>query len=271
MPEPATRALEGKAALVTGGGSGIGLGTAKVLAADGCDVTIAARTEERLKEAVDEIRAAAAHPDVRVQYAVCDVTNEDDVRAAVALAAEPNDALDILFACAGGALHLGPIVGADVAAWRSTIDLNIVGTMLCIKHAAPVMAAGGGGAIVAMSSIAGHSTHRLMSAYCTGKAGIEMLVKVAADELGAQGIRVNAVQPGLVATDLVAAITVGGVLLDDYLEQMPVARVGQVDDIAAAVRFLVGPESSWITGEMLAVDGGHHIRRGPNYNLLFEG
>ena len=97
------------------------------------------------------------------------------------------------------------------------------------------MVANGGGSIIAMSSIAGHSTHRFMSAYCVGKAGIEMLVKVAADELGEHGIRVNAVQPGLVDTELVGFITAGGKLLADYLDQMPVARVGTVDDIAAVV------------------------------------
>jgi len=257
------------AALVTGGGSGIGLASAKRLAADGASVTVAGRTEERLQQAVDEIRSAAA-PGATVQYAVCDVTVESDVAAAVATAAEPAGGLSVLFACAGGALHLGPIVDADADAWRATLELNVFGTFLCIKHAAPVIAASGGGSIIGMSSIAGHRTHRLMSAYCTGKAGIEMLVRVAADELGGQGIRVNAVQPGLVATELVAAITVGGKLLDDYLEQMPVARVGTPDDIAALVRFLAGPESTWITGETIAVDGGHHIRRGPNYHLLFE-
>ena len=110
-----------------------------------------------------------------------------------------------------------------------------------------------------------------MSAYCVGKAGIEMLVKVAADELGEQNIRVNAVQPGLVDTELVGFITAGGKLYDDYLEQMPVPRVGTVDDIAAAVLYLASPESSWVTGQTLGIDGGHHLRRGPNYHLLFEG
>ena len=132
------------------------------------------------------------------------------------------------------------------------------------------MVANGGGSIVAMSSIAGHSTHRLMSAYCVGKAGIEMLVKVAADELGEHGIRVNAVQPGLVDTELVGFITAGGKLLADYLDQMPVARVGTVDDIAAVVAFLAGPESTWVTGQMIGIDGGHQLRRGPRYDLLFE-
>jgi NAD(P)-dependent dehydrogenase (short-subunit alcohol dehydrogenase family) len=261
--------LDGMAALVTGGGSGIGLGSAKRLAADGAHVTIAGRTESRLESAVDEIAAVAA-PGATAQHVVCDVTVEDDVQRAVATAAKPTGGLDVLFACAGGSLHLGPIVDADATAWRATLELNVVGTFLCIKHAAPVMAASGGGSIIGMSSIAGHRTHRLMSAYCTGKAGIEMLVKVAADELGAQNIRVNAVQPGLVDTELVGFITAGGRLHDDYLEQMPISRVGTVDDIAAAVRYLAGPESSWVTGQTLGVDGGHQLRRGPNYHLLFE-
>ena len=262
--------IEGFATVVTGGGSGIGLGTAKRFAAEGAHVTIAGRTESRLVSAVDEIRATA-RDDVHVQYAVCDVTVEDDVRRAVARACEPTGGLDVLFACAGGSIHLGPLVDADTDAWKATIDLNIVGTFLCMKHAAPVMAASGGGSIIGMSSIAGVATHRYMSAYCVGKAGIEMLVKVAADELGAQHIRVNAVQPGLVDTELVGSITAGGKLYEDYLEQMPIARVGTVDDIAAAVLYLASPESSWVTGQTLGIDGGHQLRRGPNYHLLFEG
>jgi NAD(P)-dependent dehydrogenase (short-subunit alcohol dehydrogenase family) len=261
--------LEGLAALVTGGGSGIGLGAAKRLAADGAHVTICGRTEDRLRAATDAITGVAASG-VQVRYAVADVTQEADVVRAVAVAAEPTGGLDVLFACAGGSLHLGPIVLSDVDAFRATIDLNVTGTFLAIKHAAPVMARSGGGSIVGMSSIAGVATHKYMSAYCVGKAGIEMLVKVAADELGPSGIRVNAVQPGLVDTELVGSITAGGELLDDYLQQMPIARVGTVDDIAGAVRYLAGPESSWVTGQMIGVDGGHQLRRGPNYGLFVE-
>jgi NAD(P)-dependent dehydrogenase (short-subunit alcohol dehydrogenase family) len=261
--------IEGRAALVTGGGSGIGLGTAKRLAADGAHVTICGRTEDRLRAATAELRQVAA-PGVTVGYVVADVTKEDEVARAVQEACETTGSLDIVFACAGGSLHLGPIVLSDVEAFRATLDLNITGTFLAIKHAAPVMARGGGGSIIGMSSIAGVATHKYMSAYCVGKAGIEMLVKVAADELGPSNIRVNAVQPGLVDTELVGFITAGGALFDDYLQQMPISRVGTVDDIAAAVRYLAGPESSWITGQMIGVDGGHQLRRGPNYGLFVE-
>src|SRR5262245_18753762 len=126
-----------RAALVTGGGSGIGLGAAKRLAADTHHVTIAGRTEARLSAAVPELAAAA--PGVVVQYAVCDITIEDDVRGAVARSTEPTGGLDVLFACAGGSLHLGPIVDADLEPCRATLDLNVVGMFLSMKHAAPAM------------------------------------------------------------------------------------------------------------------------------------
>jgi NAD(P)-dependent dehydrogenase (short-subunit alcohol dehydrogenase family) len=262
--------MEGMAALVTGGGSGIGLGCARRFAADGAHVTIAGRTEARLADAVTEIEQAAA-PGASVRYSVCDVTVEDDVARAVAAATEATGRLDVLFACAGGSMHFGPIVESDAQAWRATVDLNLVGTFLCIKHAAPVMQRAGGGSIVGMSSIAGHSTHRLMSAYCASKAGIEMLVKCAADELGEHNIRVNAVQPGIVDTDLMTYITAGGPILESYYSNMPVSRIGTVDDIAAAVRYLAGPESTWVTGQMLGIDGGHQLRAGPDYGSVLGG
>jgi NAD(P)-dependent dehydrogenase (short-subunit alcohol dehydrogenase family) len=259
--------LKGLAALVTGGGSGIGLGCAQRFAAEGAHVTIAGRTESKLADAAKEIAAAAA-PGATVQYVVCDVTVEADVEQAVARAAEPAGGLDVLFACAGGSLHFGPIVGSDAGAWRATVDLNLAGTFLSIKHAGLAMIERGGGSIIGMSSIAGHSTHKHMSAYCSSKAGIEMLVKCAADELGEHNIRVNAVQPGIIGTDLMAPIAAGGPVLDSYYENMPIARVGAVEDVAAVVSFLAGPESNWITGQMIGIDGGHQLRAGPDFTRM---
>ncbi len=268
MPDPMA-GLDGLTALVTGGGSGIGLGTARRFASEGAHVTIAGRTEKRLEEAAQEIRRSAA-PGVRVQHVVADVTVESDVERAVDTAG-PNGSLDVLFACAGGSLHGGPITASDANAWRATVDLNLVGTFLCIKHGAPAMMRAGGGSIIAMSSIAGHTTHRFMSAYCASKAAIEMLVKCAADELGEHNIRVNAVQPGIVDTELMSFITAGGPVLDSYHANMPVSRVGTVEDVAAVVVFLAGPESTWITGQMIGIDGGHQLRRGPDYGTLMGG
>jgi NAD(P)-dependent dehydrogenase (short-subunit alcohol dehydrogenase family) len=257
--------IEGEATLVTAGGSGIGLGTAIRFAADGAHVTICGRTEEKLERASEQIRAAAA-TGATIQYVVADVTVEDQVRAAMARAAEPTGGLDIVFCCAGGAMHMGPIAEADADGVRATVDLNLIGTFLCIKHAVPFMA--DGGSIVAMSSGAGHFPHRYLWADGMAKAGIEMLVRYAAEELASSGIRVNAVQPGIIDDELMEFIIAGGPLLDDYMAQTPISRPGTVTDVADAVRFLAGPEAAWITGECLAVDGGHHLRRGANYGLL---
>jgi len=262
-------ALSGLAALVTGGGSGIGLGTAQRLAADGAHVTICGRTESRLLDALPRV-AERSRFGARATHVVGDVTVEHDVEAAVAAARQHTGRLDILFACAGGSFHMGSITEADAEAVRATVDLNLIGSFLCVKHAALTMKDSGGGAMVLMSSGAGHFPHRFLWAYGMAKAGIEALGRSAAEELGEHGIRVNTVQPGIVDDELMAPITAGGALLDDYHAQMPVSRLGRVEDVAEAVRFLVGPESSWITGECLAIDGGHHLRRGADYSLLFS-
>ena len=214
--------LEGFAALVTGGGSGIGLGCARRLVVDGASVTIVGRTEDRLAAAVEELAEHVA-TGATVQYAVADVTDEDAIAAAVARACTPTGGLDAAIACAGGSETLGPITQMDTDAWRRTIDLNITGTMLTIKYAARPMAAAGSGSIVGISSIASTRTHRWFGAYGPGKAGIDHICKVAADELGASGVRVNSIQPGLVDTDLVSFVTAGGPVLDSYFANMPIA------------------------------------------------
>jgi NAD(P)-dependent dehydrogenase (short-subunit alcohol dehydrogenase family) len=273
--------ITGLSALVTGGGSGIGLGAATRLVRDGAHVTICGRTEERLRAAVQHLEAVARNGTSggSARYVVADVTVEEQVAEAIAVASAERGRLDILFANAGGSLHMGPIAGAELEQVRATVDLNLIGTFLCIKHAAPLMAAGvgrglagaaaPGGSIIGMSSGAGHFPHRYLWAYGSAKAGIDMMCKYAAEELGSVGIRVNSIQPGIVDDELMAPIAAGGPLLDDYLAEMPISRLGTVEDIATAVRFLAGPESSWVTGESLAVDGGHHLRRGANYGLLF--
>jgi NAD(P)-dependent dehydrogenase (short-subunit alcohol dehydrogenase family) len=144
------------------------------------------------------------------------------------------------------------------------MQTNLNGTFYTVKHAGRAMAKSGGGAICAISSIAGVRTHRFMAPYCVSKAGIDMLVKNSADELGNVNIRVNSVCPGLVDTELAAGLINTEEVLNDYLDCMPIRRHGVVDDISTSVRFLCGPESSWITGVVLSVDGGHHLRRGPN-------
>jgi NAD(P)-dependent dehydrogenase (short-subunit alcohol dehydrogenase family) len=261
--------LEGASALVTGGGSGIGLEAARALVAEGAHVTICGRTLSRLEagaRALEEVARTAG----AVSFVTCDVVEEEQVAAAVAAATEVTGRLDVVVAAAGGSEVMGPVVLTGIDDWRRTVDLNVTGTFLPIKHAAPVMARAGAGSIIGVSSIAAPLSHRYLGAYCVGKAGIEALVRVAADELGPSGVRVNAVRPGLVDTELVAGITAGGPVLDDYLEQMPLRRVGRPADIASAIRYLAGPESSWVTGQVLTVDGGQTLRRGPDYTPFAE-
>jgi NAD(P)-dependent dehydrogenase (short-subunit alcohol dehydrogenase family) len=271
MPGPEHSAgITGWSVLVTGGGSGIGLATAERLAGDGAHVTICGRTGQKLVDATARIEQAAGSGGGTARYVVADVTVEEQVAAAVAAAAEATGRIDGLFACAGGSLHLGSVLTADIAAVRATVDLNLMGSVICVKQASAAMAAQGGpGSIVLMSSGAGRFPHPHLWAYGVSKAAVCFLAETAAEELGPLGIRVNAVAPGIIDDELMAFITAGGPLLQDYLAQMPLGRVGTLEDVAAAVRFLLGPESSFVTGETLGVDGGHHLRRGADYSLLF--
>jgi NAD(P)-dependent dehydrogenase (short-subunit alcohol dehydrogenase family) len=258
--------IDGFGALVTGGGSGIGLAAAKRLAADGAHVTICGRTQSRLEEAAAEICDAA--PGTKVQHVVADVTREDDVRRAVSAACAATGRLDVLFACAGGSLHMGPLVAADLEQVRATVDLNLIGTFLSLKYGGRAMARQGGGSFIGMSSQAGLDTFRSLGVYGAAKAGLDHLCRVAADELGQSGVRVNTVRAGVIATDLMVPITSGGSLLDDYVENIPLGRVGEPEEVAELVRFLAGPESAWITGQCIAIDGGQSLRRGADFGII---
>ena len=256
-----TLPLSGQAALVTGGGSGIGLACAEALLRDGASVTVAGRGEERLQAAVATLQAAAPEG-ASVGYAICDVAQEDQVVAAVEQAASLGP-LQLCVAAAGTGT-LGPVVAMSAEQWDQVLGVNLTGAFFTLKHVAPRMVAAGGGAFVGISSIAAPLTHRYMSAYCVSKIGLEALIKTAADELGMSNVRCNAVRPGLVPTELSSALEGDPQVHDDYIAQMPLARTGTPEDVARAVRFLCGPESGWITGQALGVDGGHTLRRGPD-------
>lgn len=258
--------LSGQSALVTGGGSGIGLGCARHLARDGAAVVLAGRSRERLEAGravlLDE------SPDAAVHLAVCDVTDEAAVADACAVAAGAGR-FTMCVANAGYG-SASPFHLTSLDEWNGVIGTNLTGAFLTMKHAVPLLVAAGGGSIVAVSSIAAPLTHRFMTAYCVSKAGLEMLVRQVADELGGSGVRANAVRPGLVPTDATVALTTTDAIRDDYLAQMPLGRTGTDDDVAALVRFLLGPESSWLTGQCIGIDGGHSVRRGPDISPVMD-
>ena len=258
------RPLDGHSALVTGGGSGIGLACAAHLAHDGATVVLAGRTPDKLAAGAKQLRSEGAD----VHTVVCDVTDEAQVAAACEQAAAFGKFTMVV--ANAGAGSAAPLHLTTLEDWNAVMGTNLTGAFITIKHAAPHLARAGGGAIVAISSIAAPRTHRYMTPYCVSKAGLEMLIQQAADELGSVGIRANAVRPSLVPTDISAGLVGSPDIVADYLDQMPLARLGTVDDIALAVRFLLGPESSWITGQCISADGGHHLRRGPNLTPLME-
>ena len=261
------RSLAGRVALITGGGSGLGLGCARELVAAGATVVLAARNTDRLVSAADELRKVSAQG-ADVLTVACDVTNEDSVSAACARAAEAGT-FSLVVANAGFGSG-GPIHLTQLDDWNGVIGTNLTGAFLTIKHAVPYLSANGGGSIVAVSSIAGPVTHRFMTPYDVSKAGLEMLIRQTADELGCRNIRANAVRPGLVPTDATEAMVNYPPVVDDYISQMPLGRVGTTEDVGRLVRFLLSDESSWITGTCISVDGGHHLRRGPNIEPFME-
>jgi NAD(P)-dependent dehydrogenase (short-subunit alcohol dehydrogenase family) len=267
MNDTHERPLSGQSALVTGGGSGIGLGIARHLVRDGAAVVLAGRSADRLAAGAESLLADGAEPGF-VHTVVCDVTDEAAVVEACSVAAGVGR-FTMCVANAGFG-SAAPFHLTTLDDWNSVIGTNLTGAFLTLKHAVIGLAANGGGSIVAVSSIAAPLTHRFMTAYCVSRAGLEMLVKQVADELGASGIRCNAVRPGLVPTDATVTLTTTDVIREDYLAQMPIARVGTDDDVAALVRFLLGPESTWITGQCIGVDGGHSVRRGPDITPVME-
>jgi len=261
--------LEGMAVLVTGGGSGIGAACAARLAADGAAVTICGRTETKLEAAASSIEAAAGHGG-SVQWIAGDVTIEDDVRRIVARAAEATGTLDGCIANAGGGGGMNPYQLQDTDEFLRVLHLNVLSTMLCVKYATRRMVEAGGGSFIGMSSIAGHLTHPYFGAYCVGKAGIEEMMKNAADEFGSRRIRFNSIRPGFIATELMQGIPRDGTTYDSYIRNTPMGDVGRSEDVAHLARFLIGQESRWITGVAINVDGGHALRRGPDFGQFIE-
>jgi NAD(P)-dependent dehydrogenase (short-subunit alcohol dehydrogenase family) len=261
--------FEDRTYLVTGGGSGIGKGVAAGLAAAGASVMIVGRNADRLTAAIQEIEAVQADGG-EVRYEPADVTNEDEVTRAVEAATAWHGRLHGAVHCAGGSLTIGPITQMDSDAWRRTVDLNINGTMYVLKHCAREMVRGGGGSFVGISSIASSNTHRWFGAYGVTKAGLDHLMMLAADELGPSWVRVNSIRPGLIRTDMVAPITDSPELSEDYRACTPLPRVGEAEDIANMAMFLLSDAAGWVTGQVINVDGGHLLRRGPDFSAMLE-
>ena len=257
------RLLEGRTALVTGGGTGVGFGIARRLLQHGARVTLAARRVDVLESAAERLRSEVDAAQVGTRQ--CDVSVEDDLVAAVASAAAPDGRLDIAVANAGSGAP-GPILALGSEAWRFANDLNILGTALTIKQAALAMQERGG-SIVAISSVEAFKVAKYMAPYSVTKAAVEALVRCAALELAPFEIRVNAIQPGYVPTEG-TALAFNEEEAEQLVEMTPLRRSGRAEEIGDAVVYFSAESGAWVTGQVLAVDGGMVIPEGVSFEKL---
>ena len=253
--------LSGKRAIIIGASSGIGLATAETLLVDGADLLICARDETRLRAAADTLTGAATEGGGTLAIRACDGMDGSQVQAAVTEAAGETG-LDIAVTVPGGGNYC-PVLGYDDDDFSATIDQNVRPTYLMIKYAGLAMVKSGGGSIVATSSTAAILSSPFLSAYCAAKAACDQLVKVAADEVGQHGIRINSIRPGLTRTGATDMMFENHELMEAFLSEQPIRKDGEASDIGRAIRFLAGPESAWVTGQAITVDGGHTIRKFP--------
>jgi NAD(P)-dependent dehydrogenase (short-subunit alcohol dehydrogenase family) len=253
-----TQRLSGKVALITGGCSGIGLGTVELFVAEGAMV-VAADVQDA-KGAMLETRFGD-----KVRYVHCDVTVPDQIAAACDLAKTAFGGLDILFNNAGHAGQPGGLETMTVDGWDAVFDLLVRGPMLGMKYALPLMQARGGGSIINTASIAGLQAGWGPLAYSTAKCAVIHMSRCAAAELSPQKIRVNAICPGLIATSIFGtamgmpregADQLAAMVAQNAAIAQPIPKAGLPEDIAAAALYLASDDSRFVTGTHMVVDGG---------------
>jgi NAD(P)-dependent dehydrogenase (short-subunit alcohol dehydrogenase family) len=224
----------------------------------GADGEHTAKAAARIRDSMEDL----ANP--RIDYVVGDATISDDMEHAVAVAQESPNGLNICVNVVGRATNAAPILLLDEKMLLAGFNINVVSALLAIKWSAPPMKAAGGGSVVCISSVAAKATSPFRSTYIASKAALESLVRVAAVELAPFGIRVNAVRPGNTATPNSSGQNATFHETDAQL--IPLGRLASPSDIAAGVRYLAGPESSYVTGQSFAIDGGREcIPTTPSY------
>jgi NAD(P)-dependent dehydrogenase (short-subunit alcohol dehydrogenase family) len=264
-------------AIVTGGARGIGYEIAAHLRAAGHSLVLVDRDAPALDEAAAQLESVdpPSGSDARIAVSAGDVTDEQCAAGAVEVTAATGRPLSVLVNNAGIG-RLSPLIDMSVDDWDAVVDVSLKGTFLFTRSfARHVVAEGGGGCIVNISSLNALAATDGFGHYCAAKAGVSMLTQVAASELGSAGIRVNAVAPGKtvvpVTHDAAAGFRVASPRSEqEFLRRTPLGRLGRPADIAAAVLFLTSTDASWVTGVTLPVDGGNHVRGLHSYWAVYE-
>lgn len=264
--------FDGRVALVTGGGSGIGRGIADTLAALGAHVVLASRKQERVDAAAAEIRAAGG----KASGVSVDVREQEHVKDVVSRIADEHGRMDVLVNNAAGNFY-APSESLSVNAWKSVIEIDLYGTFFCSQAALPVMRASGGGSIVNISMTLHYRGWPLMAHATAAKAGIDALTRTLALEWARDRVRVNAIAPGPIPTEGVRKAftpppSADGVpdvfavekAMESYAKKaIPLGRWGSPRDIGGMVAYLCSPAASWITGAIMVVDGGEWLAKAP--------
>jgi len=256
--------LDGKVAIVTGGASGIGKRTAEVFVEEGARVVIADINGGGVEAMVNQLGRDCAEG---VQL---DIRDEQAVERMVEQAFSRFGRLDIAFNNAGAG-GFCPIIQYPLSEWERIVGVLLTGTFLCIKHEAiRLIAQEQGGSIINVASINAVQPAEGLAAYCSAKAGVAMLTKMAALELGRHSIRVNGIGPGLIHTPLSAPLTSVPGVEDEFVHESPIGRVGEPEDVARLAVYLASDESSLMTGQTVLIDGGATLKKYPELFSFFH-
>ncbi len=248
--------FEGKVAIVTGGGRGIGAATARLFAQQGISVVVASRSEDELLKVVQEIEAEGG----KAKSIPTDVSDAASVEALVKRTVEQYGRLDFAVNNAGWNLGVKPLVDVPEDQFDQVIAINLKGTFLCMKYEIPAILAAGSGAIVNMSSTAGMTGVGSLAAYVAAKHGVIGLTKSAAMDCARQKIRVNAVAPGPILTEeMDARITQYPQMIEGITAAVPMGRIGQMEEVAQTILWLCSDGAGFITGVTVPVDGGRVV------------